>query len=433
MKKQVSLRLIQLSLIGLFAGFSSNSFASGFQLFEANGAGLGDFYAGGAAMANDASAAFFNPAALITLKNPQLQLSAVGVFSDINYTGTTTYFVTALGTNVSSGSAQGGAFSVIPSLEAAGPINDEMAWGLSVAVPFGLNTLYEPNSMVRYAATSSQIQAIDTSPSIGFKVTNKLSLGIGFDATRLEATLNSVIGAPGLGVAVDTLSENNASGWGYGWHAGALYQFTPDTRVGFEYRSKISYTVGGTSKLVGTLAGAGMNLENTNLTADTTLPATSILSAFHQFNNAWAGEATVMFTQWNVFNNLTLQNVQGPVIPVTVNIPQNFRNTWRGAVGVNFKPMDQWLFRAGLGYDQTPTVSSDRSVRLPDGNRFATSLGAHYQPSKQLGLDVGWTHLFFQDGEVAVLQTVSTSTVNSLGTAKSSADLVGVQLTWDFV
>lgn len=422
-------RLIQLSIAGLLAGFSASSFASGFQLFEVNGAGTGDFYAGGAANANDASAAFFNPAALVTMKNPQIQLSGVNIFSRINFTGTNTY--TSVGSLTQSGSAQGGGYHFVPSLETAGPFNDEIAWGFSVAVPFGLNTDYDSNSYLRYAATETSVQVIDTSPSIGFKITDALSFGIGFDADRLSATFNSVAGVPALGPSYDTLSENNATGWGYGWHAGLLYQFSPMTRVGFEYRSPVSFNVNGTSKFIGLLAGGEQS--NDNLSVDTTLPATSILSAFHQFNPQWAGEATLAYTQWGVFNSLILNNVQSTSTTVTVNVPEQFRNTWRVAVGATYQPFKQWLFRGGLGFDETPTTAGARSVRLPDGNRFVTAIGAHYQATRALGLDVGWTHLFFQNGAVSVTQPVATSTSTTVGKAESSADLVGVQLTWDFV
>ncbi|MDX2164108.1 MAG: outer membrane protein transport protein [Gammaproteobacteria bacterium] len=432
MATHVSRRLIQLSIAGILAGFSASSFASGFQLFEVNGAGTGDFYASGAANANDASAAFFNPAALVTMKNSQIQLSGVNIFSRINFTGRNTY--TSFGTVTQTGSAQGGGYHFIPSIEAAGPFNDEIAWGFSVAVPFGLNTDYDNNSFLRYAATETAVQVIDTSPSIGFKITDKLAFGIGFDADRISATFNSVSGVPAFGPSLDTLSDNTGSGWGYGWHAGLLYQFTPGTRMGFEYRSPVSFNLSGTSSFTGSLAG-GATLTNDNLYVDTTLPATSILSAYHQFNPQWAGEATLSYTQWSVFNCLILNNVQStsPTAPITVNVPQKFRNTWRVALGGTYQPFKQWLFRAGLGWDETPTIAAARSVRLPDGNRFVTALGAHYQATKALGVDVGWTHLFFNNGAVSVTQQVGTSTSTTVGTAESSADLVGLQLTWDFV
>ena len=425
MQKCLSRRLIQLSLAGLFAGFSANSFAAGFQLFEVNGAGTGDFYAGGAASANDASTAFFNPAGLVRMKNPQVELSGVNVFSNLDFKGTAGY---EGGTPVV-GEAQGGGYNFIPSLEYAAPINSEMGVGLSIASPFGLETSYDTTSFLRYAATKTSLQTIDVSPSIGFGITNNLSLGFGLDADRLDATYNSVVTGFNL-ATLDTTSNNEASGWGYGWHAGVLYQVTPDTRVGAAYRSKVSYSIEGTSSLTGPLAGGG-TLSTNSLMVDTTLPAMSMLSVYHQFNPQWAGEATVGYTEWNVFNNVILQNVQSPTGLVVSNTPENYQNTWRVAIGGTYQPFEKWLFRAGLGYDQTPTVSPYRDVRLPDGNRTAAAIGAHYQAMKTLGLDVGWTHLFIQDGIVHTNSSRGPTVVS--GQSDNSADIVGVQLTWDII
>ncbi len=424
----MSKRLLQLSVATLLTGFSASSFASGFQLFEVNGAGAGDFYAGGAASSNDASAAFFNPAALVTMKNTQIQLSGVNIFSNVRFQGSSTSAGLAPPATLN-GSAEGGGYNLVPSLEIASPFNNEISWGFSITTPFGLNTDYGTSSFLRYAATKSKVENIDVSPSIGFKVTDKFSVGLGLDADRLEADLNSVVGTPLA--PLDTQSQNNASGWGYGWHAGLLYQFTSATRLGFEYRSKVTYNVNGTSKLIGPIAGGF--LSNDNLAANITLPATSILSFEHQFNNAFTGEATVAYTQWNVFDNLVLQNVQSAGTTVNVTIPQNFQNTWRVALGGMYQASDKWMLRGGVGYDQTPTVAGSRNVRLPDGNRFAAAVGVHYQATKAVGLDVGWTHLFFQNGDVSNVQSTGPLTVTTIGTAESYADVVGAQLTWDIV
>jgi len=460
MRKQLFSRLVVLGLVG----FSGSAFASGFQLFEANGAGTGNFYAGGAAIADDASTAYFNPAGLVRMHHPQIVLSAVNIFTDVSLKGTDTWSnptgtaairaltgVTLPNTYTQSGSAQGGGYHLVPSFEYASPINENFYFGFSVAAPFGLSTDYGTSSFVRYSATNTSLQVIDFSPSIGFKITDKLSAGFGVDADYLDATLDAMAGLPtwaayrGLPVSTyDTKSENDADGWGYGYHAGLLYQFDPCNRLGLSYFSKVSYTVNGTSHFKGNLAGGSATLTtptssefvNNNLTADTTLPATTMLSYFHQFNPAWSAMATVAYTEWGVFNNLTLNNVAGATAtlaytPVTVTLSQNYRNTWRFATGVNYQPVKDWVFRAGVGYDQTPTQDQDRNARLPDGNRTAIALGAHYQMVKNVGVDVGWTHLFIQDGEVHSPQVLGIQQTTTSAKAQSHADLVGMQLTWD--
>jgi long-chain fatty acid transport protein len=72
MEKRFSVRqLFKLMCIGGIIGLSSNAFAAAFQLYEQDGASVGDYHAGRAAQANDASTVFYNPAGIIRLKNQQ--------------------------------------------------------------------------------------------------------------------------------------------------------------------------------------------------------------------------------------------------------------------------------------------------------------------------------------------------------------------------
>lgn len=455
MQKKTFAKVVLLGLMG----FSGAALASGFQLFEADGAGVGDFYAGGAAEADSASTAYFNPAGLVRIPHTELSVSGVGIFSRSQFTGSSTWSTKSpslapLGSFTQTGKAQGGTDNVVPAINFAMPINNEFYFGFSQSVPFGLSSEYDNNSFVRYDATKTAVQVIDLSPVIAFKVTDKLSVGAGPDFDRVDAVFDSMSGLPTYALhtgvlqpsAYDTKSENSADGWGTGWHAGVLYQFSPCTRVGLTYRSKVSFTVNGTSKFKGPLAGGIGTLsspifseyDNDVLTADTTLPASTLLSAYHQIDPDWAVMGSVAYTEWGVFNNLTLNNVEGvnsSLQPqqLTVSLPQNFQNTWRFALGASYVPAKNWKLRAGVGYDQNPTTPEARNLRLPDGNRTAVAVGAHYQATKAFGIDAGWTHLFFQDAPISVTHTAGNQVVQTVGKSETQADLVGLQLTWDFV
>jgi long-subunit fatty acid transport protein len=49
------------------------------------------------------------------------------------------------------------------------------------------------------------------------------------------------------------------------------------------------------------------------------------------------------------------------------------------------------------------------------------------------GIDVGYTHLWFQKAAINMTSFSGTQQAYLLGKAKSSADLIGVQLTLNFV
>lgn len=446
-KPATSLKLVALGMV--LAGFTQQAAASGFQLFEGNAVNMGDFGAGGAAIAQDASTAYYNPAGLVRLTAPQIVISAVGISSKADFSGKSSvalkHPIAGWQTiHSEQGSASGGGFKIVPAFHYAVPLNNVTVFGFSVTAPFGLATDYDTNSVVRYEATKSDIKTLDVSPSIGVKINDQLSVGAGLDLQRLEATLDSTAALPifhpvthQLVGIMDTHSNNVASNWGWGWHAGALYQFSPSTRVGINYVSQVKHSLTGTS----TFSNDLFEIISPTLNADITLPATTTLSAYHELNQQWALLSSVTYTQWSVIDNITLNNVAsvtsvgGKLQPATTTatLPENFRDTWRVALGTNYKMNDQWLFRAGVGYDQTPVNNENRGVRLPDGDRIAVAVGAHYQPMKALGLDVGYTHLFVKDGDINHTVTTGSQQVTTVGTSKNGADLLGLQLTWSIV
>ena len=437
-KSLIPKRMLTFSLASVLAGFSSHAAASAFQLFEENGAGTGDYHAGGAAEANDASTEFYNPAGLVRIKNQQMVVGGVLIPTDIQYKGSVEVNTVNPGapTQVV---AQGGTLNVIPNFHYAAPLTDRLVFGFGITVPFGLETDYGDDTFLRYAGTETQLQTINISPTLGFAITDKLSVGAGFDAQYLEGQFDQYAG---LFSGFDTTSTNKGSSWGYGYNLGVLYQFTPHTRVGLSYRSRILQDLTGKSTFSGPLANSlsGGTQVSYNLNGKIVLPPTSIASFYHDFNSRWAIMGSAMFTQWKSFDDLVLNNVASLNTTTgqadnqqSITVHEDFRNTWNYALGAQYTLSDKWLFRGGIGYDETPTNDTDRNIQLPDSNRFITAVGAHYQANKSVGVDVGWTHLFVKNAPINNTQTVGSEQVITVGNATSAANVFGIQLTWDIV
>nr|NKB47437.1 transporter [Legionellales bacterium] len=169
-----------------------------------------------------------------------------------------------------------------------------------------------------------------------------------------------------------------------------------------------------------------------NLRSDFNLPATTYLSLYHEFNRRLALLLSAFYTQWNTLTDITLQNVASTgENTIDVILPQNFRNTWRLMGGFNYTVNEQLLFRAAIGYDQTPTNNQDRTVRLPDGDRIAATIGVSYYLLDNLRFDVGYAHLFIQDGAFDATTITGGQAVTVVGRSKNRADLVGFQVTWN--
>lgn len=402
---------------------SSTSFASGFSLYnEVSGANVGDYAARGASGNGDASDVFYNPAALSLLKKRTSMVSVAGIDPDARFTGQETFPNTISANNI-----EGGNPAAVPSAFYAAPINQKWAYGVGFYVPFGLATDWP--IWGGSDSSWSQLRVLSISPALSYKVNANLSIGGALDFQRADGRFDSVVNAGGI-----ILSENEGDSWGYGGHVGLLYQVDKSLRFGLTYQSSVKQTLKGNSVMV--LQSTGQVLgSNQNLFADAVdLPAQVTLSAHQNYNDKWAFNTTLSYTQWSLIKSITLNGVAGPGgVTVNVTTPENFRDTWRITFGTEYTYNANWRFRAGIGFDQTPTNDNDRNLRMPDSDRIGVAIGSHYQYSRKLSFDLGYTHIFMDDANINDAHQVVNTQARTVGVVKSRVDLLGLQATWKTV
>lgn len=440
--------------------FAGNTFAAGFSLYtEGSTVAVGNFGAGISAEAPDASTAWFNPAGLVLFSSPQAVLSGVGVFPNLKLTGESTFFTEGVPPYIQNFTdVQAAKNAFIPASFFVMPLGPNSAFGFSIVAPFGLATEYDVDSRLRYAATFTEIITIDISPSLAGKITENVSIGAGVDFQWGRVKFNNMLGSPATLQALqaaglpfipedlDTLSYNKAHSFGLGFHAGIMGIFNNNhTRVGLNYQHYMKHSFKGESRFIGPLADPDPSLFNpfARFTTphlfgnDIRLPSVTTLSVYHDVNDRLALLGSAVYTGWGVFKNIQLNNLAAfssevdSQVFVSGNAEQFYRSTWRFALGANYQVNEELRLRAGGGWDQTPTRDAYRDIRLPDNNRWALSIGAHYQYSPQIALDVGYTHLFAEDGIVnKTTQLGLESYYNVNATTKGSAEIVGVQVSY---
>ena len=399
----------------------------------------GDAGAGGAALATDATTLYLNPAGMVRIPQKQLVVSGSIVNTAIKFSGTGTWSAQGVGSYAQNGVANGGAVRFLPELFYVYPTTKPFNFGFSLTAPFGLGTYYSPLSNVRYSATTSELKVIDLSPNISYKITDQWAVGLGLDADYMNLRLRAMAGIPIISTSLDSLSENEANGWGYGWHAGVLYQPTSTTRFGYGYRSYVSADLVGNSNITSSISGFFASSDNTastdNFNTTFVLPPINTLSGYHEINTHWAIDGSISYLQWSQLpENLVANNIAAipvPSPPISASLPQNYKNTWTLAGGGIYKVNPDWLLRGGMFWDQSPIKSNtERTVNLPDSNRIGLSIGMHGQPNKQVGIDVGWTHIIF-NSVTNTTTAISFQTANANGNFHNYADVIAGQVVWD--
>ena len=454
------------ALLSLTAG---QAFGAGFALQEQNASGLGHAYAGGAAAAEDVSTIFYNPAGLVRLQTTQAVVAAnvICVSTKFHDGGSQPAAFQPLGGT----GGDAGDCAVVPNLYLGIPFTDKWSFGIGVNVPYGLKTEYDSDWIGRFQAVKSKLDTVNINPVLSWEPTPQLTVGGGISWQRLKATLTSKVNYAGLfaqgvgglvasgqlpaaaapvligsAAGLESGAEVSGSDSSWGWDLGALWQATSQTRFGVHYRSKIKYDVSGsvnfTNPTVSSLGplppnlapvgGAIVNGVNTALASGDVnlhieMPDTANISVFHQFNNQWDLMADVQYTGWSTIKDLTIVRSTGVVLSST---PENFRDTWRVSAGANYRYSDQWIFRGGLAYDQSPVRDAERTPRLPDQDRTWLALGVQYKFSPSLAVDFAWAYIWLRDPSIN--QNEGSTAANGLinGSYRSNVNIVGLQLTY---
>ena len=441
---------------------SEASLAGGFALIEEGASGLGNAYAGAAAVSDDASTVWFNPAGMTELKEKQLLVAGhvIGVTSDFTDQGTT--LNSAFGGGfvdpnfATSGEVDAGGVSPIPNLYYVHPLKKGVTLGLGISIPFGNSTDFDPDWVGRYQAIESGVTALDINPSIAYRVNEKVSIGGGVSLQYLTATLGSAIDTdavciglfpPDVCVAAgltepgtqsrDGIADIEGDGFALSVNLGVLIKPRDGTKLGVAFRSGLEHELDGTADftnnavLEGILAQAGVPLfVDGGVTADASLPPTLMFSAAHKVHERVELLADATWTGWSSFDELRVE-FDNPIQPDTFNTLA-YEDVWRVSGGVNYEFSDRLVLRGGIAFDEDPTPSAQlRTSRIPGNDRFWLAVGGGYKINDRIGIDVGFAHLMLDDSPLANVSESAGGTTTR-GVFEASANILSAQVTVQF-
>jgi long-chain fatty acid transport protein len=414
---------------------SSYATASGFQLIEQNASGLGNAYAGSAAVADNASTIFYNPAGMTQLKAREFSAGLTAVQTSFKFSNSGSNVGATLGASGNGG--DGGVLGVIPNGYVSWALSKDLYLGLGVGAPFGLKTEYGNPWIGAAQSLSFDIKTVNVNPSIAYRVSEAVSLGFGVDWQKIDAEYKSLGGTATGPRNVTALLKLNDDAWG--WNAGALFTLSPATKVGISYRSEIKYNLTGSSTLTsdgtafgnGGLAALRAAGAASSPTATLKLPDTWILSATHKLNDQVEVLGDLSHTGWSSVPRLTINYSLNGLQKV---LNTDFRDTWRVALGAHYKLSDTLKLKFGIAYDQTPVKGeATRLVSLPDNDRTWLSIGTQWAVSKDSKVDVGFAYLLVKDAKINNNQNSLATGANTVtGTYKDSAWILGAQYSMAF-
>jgi long-chain fatty acid transport protein len=131
--------------LAVLSGVATASHGAGFQLLEQSASGLGNAYAGSAAIAENASTIYFNPAGMTYLPGVNVSGGATAIRPSFKFrdNGLSRGPLALGGAPSTSNGGDAGSWGVVPNAYMSWQINDRWFAGVGLGAPFGLKTEYE--------------------------------------------------------------------------------------------------------------------------------------------------------------------------------------------------------------------------------------------------------------------------------------------------
>ena len=449
---------------------SSTVQSAGFALIENSASGMGKAYAGAAAVAEDASTVWFNPAGMTYLSEnlggkSQLSNALNIVIADTVFKDKGSAPPASLGSASIDGkkTTNGTIVSPIPGLYYVHPINDKLNFGLSINGPFGSKTEYDEDWIGRYQATETDMKTFNINPSLSWRANDKLSLGAGISAQYIDVKLGKSYDTAAACRKIALQSGSTATldycnskypkaaqhkndgqalvegdDISFGFNLGLLYQPSDLTRLGFAYRSQVKHNLEGKASyknhadfapIVAQLESFGIKtFTNKAIEASVDVPESVSLSLVHKFSDRLELMGDITWTGWSSFKELRITEA-GTGTEVT-NIPEKWKNVTRISLGANYKYNDKLTLRTGVALDEEPIPSARyRTPRIPGNDRTWLSFGAGYKMNKKMSLDFGYSHLFL---DKTAIDNPGESGYSVKGIYDSQVDILSAQFNYTF-
>jgi len=361
---------------------------------SAHASGMGNAFT---AVANDASAAWFNPAGVGFTKGTKIMLgNAAIIIPGTKYApNSATISLPGLPAQAATKS-EGKTFFVPHFYYTYWNEISQLGAAISINAPFGLETDWPKNSSLASSSTVSKLSLVTINPSVIFKLNDHLSASAGFTYVYLKNIR--------LDNLFQQLEGKNKSGWGgtasLMWQQNAL-------SIGITYRSRVHITIDG-GIAIGGLALASENpaLVGSRATGNTsmTLPDNVNIGIAWKANDRWLFSAEADWTNWSVFKDVRIH--YSPSALASSNLltggtgthilTQNWNDTITFRAGMEWQFAARMRARMGYAFDPTPVNDANFAPSTPDNDSHIVSLGYSIDFTDAVRFDIAYSYVYIR-------------------------------------
>jgi long-chain fatty acid transport protein len=285
---------------------------------------------------------------------------------------------------------------LVPAFYYAHPLNERWSAGVSLTVPSGFGNEYGKSWSGRYLAEESDLTFVLLSGTVGYKLTDRWSIGGGpmlmYTDSMTKARINNPVGKDGS----VKLEED---GTALGWQLGLLYDLSNTARVGVVYRSEFDPDLSGKPKyhkLSPVLKDGlkALGIFNKNVDVDFKVPQQVQLGYYQEFRQDWSFTVDAVWLDMSEFG---IEHVS--VGTDHVSLPSEFQDSWAFTAGLRYQYRPDLAFSVGAAHMSSPASKRKRAIALPLDRIIAVGAGVEWQ-WKDYQIHTNLNYADFGDGKL---------------------------------
>ncbi|QQO52477.1 MAG: hypothetical protein N838_02875 [Thiohalocapsa sp. PB-PSB1] len=314
----------------------------------------------------------------------------------------------------------------VPSFFYVRPLSDRLRFGIASTAPLGGGVDYGKDFVGRYAIQDVTLAGLALTPSLAYRVTDRLSIGAGASViyTTLDQSIAIRQGAPSP-ASDGRIKFEDLDDWGVQAVLGLTYAFSDDLLLGIVYRSEMDTNLEGKVKYEG--------LRNPQLAAflprkvkiSWTNPQWIEAGLRYRLDDKTQLYANAGWQEWSKFskNELGFRNDR------VVVSDRNWDDTWHAGVAAVRALSPKAFVSVGVSYESSPVKDQYRTLDFPVDEQWKLSASYAWRHNDNLAFSLGATLAFV--GNAALEQTAQGVTVRGDYDTNMLA-ILGGTLRYDF-
>ncbi|MEM7392142.1 MAG: outer membrane protein transport protein [Verrucomicrobiota bacterium] len=352
---------------------------------------------GGAKVAHvdDASAITINPANLLDLKQPELQIAPAFVYIDRDVR-------TPDGRRASTTEE----FKVLGDLYYTRPAGEgPLAWGIGLTVPFGQSVVYESDFDFRFLTPYfSELKLIDVKPTVAYRVNDRIAIGGGLDLIYSELTFKQHYPwatLTGRATDPDGRMEFESDGFALGFNLAANWDIADGHRLSLTYKPsfKVDYEGDFTISNVPAEAAALGATGRSDLETEIEYPTIIVLGYGIEVTDTFRVEADIEWLEWSNFDELPLDVENNAILFPSTVIPEDWEDTITVGIGADWQWRPEWTLRGGYWFAETPIPERTQQPNIPESNLHLFSIGVERTWNTH-SVGLSWLGIAYEDREI---------------------------------